>query len=161
MRKSSDFETIVEKLNRLTFICDSGCHEFQGPCNSHGYGHLSYDGYIYRAHITSWELSNGPIPTGKCVLHKCDNRRCVNVDHLFLGTYEDNAKDMRNKGRDTYGDNFGENNGQAVLTTEEVLEIRQMLASNFHTSTEIGAMFGVTRAAVNSIKSRRTWRHLQ
>src|SRR5882762_2517021 len=125
MVKSSLFMTMLEKLKSLTSIREDGCWMFLGPWNSHGYGHLSYDGHVYRAHRASWELYNGPIPDDLNVLHKCDNRWCINPEHLFLGTLKDNADDMRAKGRDTYGENVGEKNGQAVLTSDEVLQIRR------------------------------------
>ena len=161
MRKSSTTMTMLEKLLSLVAVQDNGCWMFLGPWNSHGYGHLSYDGHIYRAHRASWELHNGPIPEGHCVLHRCDNRYCVNPEHLFLGTLKDNADDMRSKERDTYGENFGENNGQAKLTEAEVRQIKQLLLQSQHTQYEIGSMFGVTREAIKMIKLGKTWRHLQ
>ena len=161
MRKSSSTMTLLKKLQSLIFVREDGCWMFLGPWNSHGYGHLSYDAHVYRAHRVSWELHKGPIPDNLNVLHKCDNRWCVNPEHLFLGTLKDNADDMRAKGRDSYGDNFGENNGQAKLTEDEVRQIRQLLSSGQYTQTAIGDMFGVGRGAVKQIKSGRTWRYLQ
>lgn len=161
MRKSSSFETITEKLKRLTSIEEDGCWMFLGPWNSFGYGHLSYDGQIFRAHRISYELHCGPVPEGKMVLHKCDHRYCVNPEHLFIGTAQDNVTDMVNKSRDIFGENFGENNGQAKLTEDEVLQIKRLLASGYHSQSEIGDMFGVSRGAVKQIKTGKTWRHLQ
>lgn len=94
------------------------------------------------------------------VLHKCDNRCCVNPDHLFVGTLKDNADDMRAKGRDAYGENFGENNGQAKLTEDQVRQIRKLLDENTYSQREIGDLFGVTRGAIKMIKLRQTWRHI-
>jgi len=134
---------------------------FLGPWTSQGYGHLSYDGQVFRAHRISYELRCGPVPEDKMVLHKCDHRYCVNPEHLFIGTAQDNVRDMINKGRDVFGENFGENNGQAKLTEDEVLQIKRLLAVGQHSQTEIGDMFGVSRGAVKQIKTGKTWRHLQ
>lgn len=161
MRKASSSETITEKLKRLTSVEEDGCWMFLGPWTTHGYGHLSYDGQIFRAHRISYELNCGLVPEGKMVLHKCDHRYCINPEHLFLGTAQDNVNDMIAKGRDIFGENFGENNGQAKLTEDEVRQIRRLLAEGHHTQDQIGDMFGVTRGAVKQIKHGKTWRYLQ
>jgi hypothetical protein len=93
-------------------------------------------------------------------LHRCDNRWCVELNHLFLGTPKDNTDDMRAKGRDSYGDNFGERNGQAILKEDQVLEIYELAWAGCYTQDEIGEMFGVTRGCVKSIKLEKTWKHL-
>ena len=64
-----------------------------------GYGQFWFDGRTHRAHRMAWLLTNGEIPEGMCVLHKCDNPPCVNPSHLWLGTNQDNMDDMNNKGR--------------------------------------------------------------
>lgn len=64
-----------------------------------GYGHFFADGKQILAHRFSWELHMGPIPAEQCVLHRCDNPACIRPEHLFLGDYADNARDMTQKGR--------------------------------------------------------------
>ena len=88
----------------------NGCWEWTGARLLKGYGVFSVEkitgwGTI-PAHRFSWILHNGIIPRGMCVLHKCDNPPCVNPEHLFLGTKNDNNKDMaikkRGKNQNTY-----------------------------------------------------------
>ena len=92
--------TLTERLERFT-VRGPGCWGWIGATSS-GYGRLGRggrgEGLVY-AHRLSWELRNGPIPEGMCVLHRCDNPPCSNPDHLFLGTKADNNRDMSVKGR--------------------------------------------------------------
>jgi hypothetical protein len=82
-----------------------GCWEWQASCLRSGYGQFRVNGRNRPTHQVAWELSNGPIPKDParrrsvCVLHKCDNRRCVNPEHLFLGSHADNVRDCVSKGR--------------------------------------------------------------
>lgn len=81
------------------------CWLWTGGRNPKGYGVFKVSGVGFRgAHRVAWELANGPAPAGLCVLHHCDNPRCVRVDHLFLGTKADNSADMVAKGRQSHGE---------------------------------------------------------
>lgn len=75
------------------------CIEWAKSRNNDGYGQERYNGKTMRAHRAAWIKTNGFIPDGLYVLHKCDNRACVNIDHLYLGTQKDNMRDARIRGR--------------------------------------------------------------
>ena len=76
-----------------------GCWGWSGSKDRHGYGQLRIDGRLHNAARISWELHYGAIPDGKYVLHFCDNPECTNPHHLFLGSMQDNSRDMMQKGR--------------------------------------------------------------
>ena len=118
----------------------------------------------WRAHRVAWYLTNGPIPLddqGKpfLVCHHCDNRKCCNPAHLFLGTHRDNMADMVEKGRGSsnWPKARGEDHPQSLLTEDTVREIRTLLAEGRMTLAEIGARFGVSSGAVRHVKAGRTW----
>lgn len=87
-------------LDKVEKDAETGCWNFTGAVHTNnGYGCIGKDGKKVYAHRFSYELHKGSIPAGMLVCHTCDNRRCVNPDHLWLGTYQDNISDMVAKGR--------------------------------------------------------------
>jgi predicted XRE-type DNA-binding protein len=153
---------LKDKLLSQIEVREDGCWLFTGGKQSQGYG-MIYDatkkGNV-RAHIISYTIHVETIPKGLLVLHKCDNPWCVNPEHLFLGTHQDNVDDMRIKGRDAFGENKGEKNGQAKLTEDNVKVIKRLLSTKQYTQEQIADMFGVSRKAINMINLHQTWRHI-
>lgn len=110
------------------------------------------------AHRWVWEQAHGPIPDGVWVLHHCDNPRCINIEHLWLGTARDNARDMVAKGRGV--NNAGERHGLSTLTPEAVREIRRRAADG-ESQKRIATDFGITQPTVSKLLNRRRWKHLE
>ena len=84
---------------RIEITGPDDCWGWQGTTNAYGHGRLTYENTWWVASRLAWALTNGPIPDGLCVLHRCDNPPCCNPAHLFLGTRADNTTDMMTKGR--------------------------------------------------------------
>mgnify|MGYP001560408325 CR=1 FL=1 len=123
-----------------------------------GYGMFSIaKGQNISTHRYSWELHFGAIPHGLEVLHKCDNPRCVNPDHLFLGTQKDNIQDAKAKGR--LKAPVGIINGQSKLTEDEVRRIKILRGQRIPLKT-IAMRFGVSIALVSMIASGKRWPHI-
>jgi len=131
-----------------------------------GVNHFGY-GYFNRssvkkavcvlAHRYSYELANGPIAGEMCVLHRCDNPRCVRPDHLFLGTRTDNSNDKIAKGRAAGAK--GTSHPKARLTEPQVVEIRRRW-ENGESQMHLSREFKVGHRTVCAIVHRETWRHI-
>ena len=138
------------------------CWEWRGYVHPVGYGQIgrgrATEGAVH-THRASYEVAVGPIPKGKLVLHKCDNRLCVNPDHLWLGTHKDNTQDMIAKGRRRKASQVarGEDVSLAKLTDDMVRAMRAEPPMKFK---ELGAKYGVSAATANKVILRRTWNHI-
>lgn len=139
------------------------CWEWTASKHRFGYGYFRYPvngkATTVYAHRIGWERASGPVPDGKCVLHRCDNPACVRAEHLFLGSKKDNSLDMIRKRRGWQPKLNGERCHQSRLTAEKVVLVRQKFASGV-TQTAIAKEFGVTIQAINQVVKGRTWRHV-
>ena len=138
-----------EKVVARTVVDEvTGCWVWQGGCCFNGYARLrrGYEGKSTLCHRIIYEHHNGPVQKGHVVMHTCDNRRCVNPDHLRSGTYKDNMLDMVQKGRSS----------SSILTEKDVREIHR-LSENGHTVHSIAASFCVSRSTVSCILSGSRW----
>ncbi len=131
------------------------CWEWIGP-TYRGYGRLWHRGKTIRAHRASWVIHHGDIPHGMFVCHRCDNPKCVNPDHLFLGTHRDNIDDKVRKGRCARLDRRGEKGGNAKLAVEDVLRIRRKLRPQ----KELAVEYGVDPSTISDIQRRKTWTNI-
>ena len=129
----------------------SGCWEWTASRDRRGYGNFKFNG-AQRAHRVSYMLYRGSIPRGLNVCHKCDNRGCVNPDHLFIGTQADNVADMIAKGRQVSV--RGSANGNSKLTELDIAEIR---AAKGITQKELAKKYGVGQAQISVIRLGQGW----
>ena len=92
---------ILERIMGRRHFAESGCHEYTGYIHPLGYGELIFKGKMWKVHRLVWVALNGPILgwPREVVMHSCDNRKCINPDHLSLSTQQDNIRDCVAKGR--------------------------------------------------------------
>ncbi len=137
-------------------IGDGGCWNWVGRYSWAGYGATYFGGKHWRAHRLSYEAFVGPIGD-KHVLHRCDNPRCVNPAHLWLGLPADNAADKARKGRTGREKRSGEKNVNAKLTDDDIRNIRTSNA----TGGALARQLGVSRALVNMVRRNEIWSHVK
>jgi len=136
----------------------TSCDIFQGCKDKNGYGWQRALGER-KAHRVAYAKANGPIPRGMLVCHRCDNPRCVNPDHLFLGTNQDNVDDMMQKGRYRFVGHSqkGEKNGNSRLTQEQVDDIRSRYKRGM--GPLLAKEFGVGIFMINRIIRKDAWKN--
>ena len=153
MKNTQDrFWAKVDKSN------PNGCWEWTGCLHQKGYGLFNWtdDGAGRLAHRFSAKYIGNMDINGLCVCHHCDNRKCINPSHLFVGTIMDNNKDMENKGRRGETGAKGSINGRAKLTEQQVLEIRALPGPH----SKIAKYYNVSLFTIDNIRARKTWRHI-
>ena len=131
-----------------------GCFEWLGPVAGHGYGVLSVFKRNYYLHRLSYRIFKGKIPNNMFVCHRCDNPRCFNPDHLFLGTPRENVEDMIKKGRAVRVEK-GVFKGKRKFTLEDYVEMRRMKSLG-HSTKEILFTFDVSRPQLCRILNKTT-----
>jgi hypothetical protein len=148
--------------SKVNFLGEDYCWEWRASCFDAGYGGFKYCGKYVGSHRMSWFLTYGEFPV-LFVLHTCDNRKCCNPAHLFLGTHQDNMDDMKIKGRSglRHGHPMpkGESSSSSKLDRESVLKIRSMLAEGT-TGREIAELMGVGETIVSYVKNNRRWNNI-
>lgn len=148
--------------NKISITANNNlCWEWGRCTDSTGYGkHGVRDNGIrhtLKASRVAYFLYYGADPVGQLVLHKCDNRKCCNPLHLFLGDGKDNTQDMIKKGR--INPPVGEKNGTAIFTEKDILQIRKERLAG-ESIMKIGKKFGVHNATISGICLRKTWKHI-
>lgn len=145
-------ERFWEKVNKAAA---GGCWEWTGSLHSKGYGQLSSKRgrRPHHAHRLSYQMHKGSIPADLLVCHHCDNRKCVNPDHLFLGTPKQNTDDRDRKDRVRHGDRHP----FAKLTANRVKAIRRQ-AANGATRKALATRYGVSVAAIGHVLAGNTWK---
>ena len=173
--RAIDMETIAykrtgvpirERISRFSNPIElTGCIEWTGSLNRLGYGVIHVGGRTGKtraAHRVAWEEFVGLIPEGLCVCHKCDNRKCIAIGHLFLGTHQENMRDAANKKRLYCRPQKGEQNVSAKLNSFQVRVIRKLCKFGYKSITQrqIGKIFSVSRHCIVGIMYKGNWAHI-
>ena len=140
----------------LVAVDEVGCWEWQGGRFANGYGRYHLDGKTYLAHRFIYERTHGPISSDAVVMHSCDNRICVRLDHLSVGTPADNMADMVAKGRSL----AGERNHESKLNAQAVRDIRKALKRG-ETHAAIAQQHEVSEVAIWNVAHGRSWRSVE
>lgn len=146
-------------LSHIRINTETGCWEWTGRLCNKGYGRIDFCKYnnkiTYFSHRVSYEIFYGiSILKEIFVLHKCDNPKCCNPNHLKIGTQQDNMNDKVNRGRQA----SGENNGMSKFTWEIVNKIRRLKMTGNYTNKQLADIFNSGTSSIYDIINNRTWK---
>jgi hypothetical protein len=145
-------ESVKKRLLNKVKI-ENECWLWEGCLNHVGYGQSSYRSKQMTVHRLSWKVFKGDFDSKLCVLHKCDNRNCINPEHLYLGNQCDNMQDAFDRGRKT---TKRENHPRAKVTKELSKEIIQHRKSGM-SQQKIGDLYGVSQGVISKVVLRLHW----
>lgn len=135
---------------------ENECWNWKSSCDKDGYGDWRDSPLERKTHRMSYVLTYNINIDGLCVLHSCDNPKCCNPKHLFLGTHQDNVKDKVSKGRQC----VGEENGNHKLTKKDVTEIRELYSSGTYFQKELAKKYGVHQRHISEIVCKKHWKNI-
>ncbi len=138
-------------VDKIKINDTSSCWEWAASMKTERYGAFNLDGKVQFAHRVSYKLFIGDIGSGMEVCHTCDNTKCVNPEHLFIGSHKDNMEDCAKKER--------LNNPQAKLTIANIRYIRARY-SNGTTQADLCREFDYSTGSMNNIVSGKSWKHV-
>ena len=149
-------DSLKRRYEKFVIKNQNSCWDWSGTKKKRGYGELGYSrNKNIKAHRASWLLHRGEIPNGLWVLHNCDNPPCTNPDHLYLGNVIDNARDMITRKRQYRACN--DNHPRALLTNDQVLKIKELLAASMLTK-DIAQIFNVRPHVISGIKNNKSYK---
>jgi hypothetical protein len=140
-----------------------GCWQWDGALKDQKtYGRVTWTGSggrrVVGAHQLSFTAFVGPVPRGHVVRHTCHNPRCVNPDHLVVGTQRDNIRDAKERGTLRLGHVMkGEDSPHSKLTADQVREIR----ADTRSQVTIASAYGISQSTISAIRLRRKWKHIE
>lgn len=143
----------IQEVFEQWFVKEDGCWEWLGAKDRDGYGAFSYAGRTQKAHRMAIKLSGREIPPGMFACHRCHNPSCVNPDHLYAGTPQQNVMDTVRAKRNRRGEQCH----MAKLTADAVREIR----SSDKSAKDLATKFGVSVGAIRMVRLGKTWRHVK
>jgi len=152
---AAHFWSRINKEGPMHPILGTRCWLWTGAVSNTGYGSLEFDGVGADAHRVAWYITHGEWPTNE-ICHHCDIRLCVNMEHLFHGTRQENIDDAVAKQRHAHG----ENHNFTKLTNEKVLEIRAKYATGNYTYKDLGDVYGTVSQNIGDIVNGVTWKHI-
>lgn len=157
-KKLKEINFIPRFKSKMGNIDQNGCINWNGYIHKYGYGVFTLRKNKYKkAHRLAYELFKGKIPKGMLICHSCDNRACVNPDHLFLGTHANNNHDAIDKGRAKKAQ--GENCFNSKFTKNQIYELRDLMAKGM-SCYKLAKLYKVSRSTMLDIKNRVTWKHI-
>ena len=133
------------------------CWEWKASLTASGYGKFKIDGKSVQAHRVAYQISTGKSAEGFLVTHTCDNKKCVNPDHLRLGTHSSNAIEAYERG--PLALRKGELHHRAKLSAQQVVEIRNLYKSGIGYK-KLAKKYGVDRVSIRSIVKGELWKHV-